>query len=99
MLERALELKASGGPDAVAASAARWWDRSKDHGENNQTRQTCRRARAHAEDRLQDEAGPQAEADQGGSEEADVGVREGEILARQDESGKPREGGKVALLR
>jgi len=66
----------------VAASGARWRDRSKDHGENNQSRQGCRQTRALAEGR------------QAGCEEAEVRLREGEALSRQDEdkTRKPGEG-------
>lgn len=78
----------------VAASGARWRDRSKDHGENNQTRQGCRQTRALAEGRLQGEAGRQAEISQTGCEEAEVRLREGETLSRQDgdENRKPGDG-------
>ena len=78
----------------VAASGARWRDRSKDHGENNQTRQGCRQTRALAEGFLQGEAGRQEEGSQTGCEEAEVRLGEAETLSRQDEdeTRKPGEG-------
>ena len=48
----------------VAASGARWRDRSKDHGENHQTRQGCRQTRALAKGRPKGKAGRQGEGGQ-----------------------------------
>ncbi len=72
MLERALELEASVGLRMVAATRHPWRDRSKDHGETQETRQGSRRSRALTNVCAEGKAGSEAEGKSGCGKDAEA---------------------------